>query len=209
MIPEYNPDPVNKRINMMVPCRNKTGWLQQVRYAALCCIVILTGCSASTRLSHLSVDQTYGTSFRYIHLDVELPDTADTLSLTNAMIRELGRYDLEILRTTQQREESISVYSASALLVIREIERRLEPAEHRKRYGRTSLTQMRGRKKYGKPIIMLRAMLVDAESGLTVFQADYIAEGPWYVDSPSIVSSLARTLSTQLEQRQLITIESS
>ncbi len=206
MIPEYNPI---KRINMMAPCRKKTGWLQQLRYAALCGIVILTGCSASSRLSHLSVDQTAGSSFRYILLDVDLPDTADTLRLTHAMIRELGRYDLEILQSTQRREQPGSDHPASALLTIREIERRLEPAEHRKRYGRTSLTQMRGRKKYEKPVITLRARLVDTETGLTVFQADYIAEGPWYADSASIVASLARTFSTQLEHRQMISIESS
>ena len=191
----------------MAPCRNKTGWLHQIKYAALCGIVILTGCSASTRLSHLSVDQTAGSSFRYIHLDVELPSAADTLSLTNAMIRELERYDLEISRSTQQREQSSSVHSGSAVLTIREIERRLEPAEHRKRYGRTSLTQMRGRKQYEKPIITLRARLVDTESGHTVFLADYIAEGPWYADSASIVASLARTFIMQLEYRQLISIE--
>ena len=67
---------------------------------------------------------------------------------------------------------------------------------------------MRGRKKYEKPIITLRATLVDTD-GLTVFQADYIAEGPWYADSASIVASLARTFSMQLEHRQLIIIESS
>jgi hypothetical protein len=195
---------------MMALCRNMTGWFQQAGYAAaLCGIVILTGCSASTGLSHLSVDQTAGSSFRYIYLDIDLPDNADTLSLTSAMIRELGRYDLKILQSTQQREQSSSDHSASALLTIRKIERRLEPAEHRKRYGRMSLTQMRGRKKYEKPIITLRARLVDNESGLMVFQADYIAEGPWYADSATIVASLARTFSMQLEQWQLISIESS
>ena len=193
----------------MAAYRNKTSWLQQAGYAALCGIVILTGCNASTRLSHLSVDQSAGSGFRYIHLDVELPDAADTLSLTSAMIRELGRYDQEIIQSTQLREQSGSVHSASAKLTIREIDRRLEPAEHRRTYGRTSLTQMRGRKQYEKPIITLRAMLVDTESGLTVFQADYIAEGPWYANSASIVASMARTFSKQLEQWQLITIESS
>lgn len=194
---------------MVAAFRNKTGRLQQAVYAALCGIVILTGCSASSRLSHLSVDQTTGSSFRYIHLDVELPDAADTLSLTNAMISELGRYDLEILHSTQQREQSSPVHSASVRLTVREIDRRLEPAEHRKTYGRKSLTQMRGRKKYEKPVITLRARLVDTESGLTLFQADYVAEGPWYADSASIVASMARTFSMQLEHRQLITIESS
>lgn len=193
----------------MAPCRNKTSLIQQLRYAALCSVVILTGCSAGTRLSQVAVDQAVGSSFRYIQLDIDLPDTADTLSLTNAMITELGRYDLKIIPTTQQREKSSSVHSGSALLTIREIERRLEPAEHRKTYGRTSLTQMRGRKKYEKPIITLRARLVDTETGLTVFQADYIAEGPWYADSASIVASLARPFSMQLEHRQMISIESS
>jgi hypothetical protein len=193
---------------MMAPCRNKTSWLLQLRVAVLSGIVIVTGCSANTRLSHLSVDLPAESGFRYIHLDVELPNTTDTTSLTSAMIRELNRYDLEIMPRTQQREQSNSVHSGSAVLTIREIERRLEPAEHRKRYGRMSLTQMRGRKKYEKPIITLRATLVDTASGLTVFQGDYIAEGPWYADSASIVASLARTFSMQLENRQLISIES-
>jgi hypothetical protein len=192
----------------MAPCRNNTSLLRQLTYAALYGIVILTGCSASTRLSHVAVDQPAQSGFRHIHLDVDLPDTADTLSLTNAMIRELGRYDLEISQTSQQREQASSVHSGSALLTIREIERRIEPAEHRKTYGRTSLTQMRGRKKYEKPIITLRARLVDTETGLTVFQADYIAEGPWYAGSASIVASLARTFSMQLEHRQMISIAS-
>lgn len=195
---------------MMASFRNMTRGLEQLTLVALYGILILTGCSASTRLKQLAVDQPVGSSFRFIHLDVDLPDTADTLSLTNAMIRELGRYDLEIItRTTQQREQSGSVLSGSALLTIREIDRRLESAEHHKSYGRTSLTQMRGRKKYQKPIITLRARLVDTESGLTVFQADYIAEGPWYANSASIVASLARPFSLQLEQQQLIAIESS
>ena len=196
-------------MTMIESSRKHTSWFKQAQFATLCGILILAGCSASTRLSQLAVEQTAGSSFRYIQLDVELSDTADTLSLTNAMISELGRYDLEITRATQLREQSGSVHSGTALLTIREIERRLESAEHRKTYGRTSLTQMRGRKKYQKPVITLRAWLVDTESGHTVFQADYIVAGPWYADSASIVASLARPFSLQLEQQQLITFESS
>ena len=63
---------------------------------------------------------------------------------------------------------------------------------------------MRGRKLSDKPVISLRATLIDSESGRTEFQADYITQGPWYADSATIVASLASKLMEQLEHEGFI-----
>lgn len=177
---------------------------KHLKHIALCSIVITAGCSASAELIQLNIDEPVEQGYRHIQLDVDLSVTADTLSLGRAFIREMKRYEVEVTRKGQHSDESPAVNPGSALLQIEEIERRLEAGEHHKTYGRTSLTQMRGRKQHEKPVISMRATLIDAASGRTVFQADYVAEGPWYADSASVAASLAKTLVIQFEREELI-----
>jgi len=83
----------------------------------------------------------------------------------------------------------------------------MEAGEHHQTYGRTSLTRMRGSKKREKPVITLRAIFIDTGSGQTLFQAEYVAQGPWYADSAAVVAALAGTLLDQLAHENYIAVE--
>ena len=93
------------------------------------------------------------------------------------------------------------------MLRIEEVDRRLETVEYHRRYGRTSLTQMRGRKSRDVPVITLRAMLIDLEADKTVYQADYVAQGPWYTDSATLVASAVHAIARQLEHDGFIVVK--
>jgi hypothetical protein len=92
-------------------------------------------------------------------------------------------------------------------LRVDELERYLKAGEHRQRYGRASLTQMRGRKKDERTVITFRATFIDQASGQTMFQADYVAEGQWYSDSTTVAAALAGSLSKRLEDMDYIAVK--
>lgn len=170
----------------------------------LCCLVILlTGCT-SAELTRLAISETSETYYRYIYLDVDLSSSDDTAYLANRLINRLEGYDLQIKSSTLTPPAQDYDVPPAALLKVEELGRRIEAGEHRRTYGRTSLTQMRGRKKHERPVITLRAIVVDAQSGQTLFQADYNTEGPWHADSTTVVAALADTLIDQLEHNKFI-----
>ena len=174
------------------------------RWFLLCCMLILvTGC-ATAEMTQRSIDETADLSYSQIHLNIHLSDAADAVYLTDRIVRQLDRHDLQTMLPNQSPGASIHDQSDSAILKIEEIDRHIETVEHRRTYGRTSLTQMRGRKISDKPVISLRATLVDSASGRTVFQADYITQGPWHADSTTVVASLASKLVKQLEREGFI-----
>ena len=169
------------------------------RWFLLCCMVILaTGC-ATAEMTQCRIDETADDYYSQIHLNVDLSDSADTAYLTERIVKQLDRRDMQTILSNQSPGASIHDLSDSAILKIDEIDRHLEMVEHRRTYGRTSLTQLRGRKLSDKPVISLRATLIDSASGRTVFQADYITQGPWHADSATVVASLASKLVGQLE----------
>jgi len=150
------------------------------------------------------IDETADYSCSQIHLNSHLGDAADAAHLTDRFVRQLDRRDLQTLLPNLSPGASIHDQSDSTILKIEEIDRHIEMVEHRRTYGRTSLTQMRGRKFSDKPVISLHATLVDSASGRTVFQADYITQGPWHADSATVVASLASKLVEQLEREGFI-----
>ena len=166
-------------------------------------LILVTGC-ATAEMTQRSIDETADLSYSQIHLNIQFSDAADAVYLTDRIVRQLDRYDLQTMLPNQSPGASIHDQSDSAILKIEEIDRHIEMVEHRRTYGRTSLTQMRGRKLSDNPVISLRATLIDSASGRMVFQADYITQGPWYADSATVVASLASKLVEQLEREGFI-----
>lgn len=168
--------------------------------------ILASGCT-SVELVKLSVDETAKTYYQYIYLDVDLSNSDDTAQLTDNFINKLSSYDLQIVDLKQQHIAGINDRQGTALLKVDELERHLKPGEHHQRYSRTSLTQMRGRKKDERTVITLRATFIDQASGQTMFQADYAAEGQWYSDSTTVAAALAGSLSKRLEHMDFIAVK--
>jgi hypothetical protein len=160
--------------------------------------ILVSGCT-SVELAEHSVGETAEAYYQHINLDVDLSNTVDTAQLTDILIKKLSRYDLQVVDLKQQQLAGINDARGTALLKVDELERRLKPGEHHQRYGRSSLTQMRGRKKDERTVIAFRVTFIDQVSGHTMFQADYVAEGQWYSDSTTVVAALAGPLSKRLE----------
>jgi len=174
------------------------------RWFLLYCMVILaTGC-ATAEMTQRRIDEPADNYYSQIHLNIDLSDSADTAYLTDRFVKQLDRRHLQTILSNQSRSASIHDQPDIAILKIEEIDRQIETVEHRRTYGRTSLTQMRGRKLSDKPVITLRATLIDSASGRMVFQADYITQGPWHADSATVVASLASKLAEQLEREGFI-----
>jgi hypothetical protein len=178
------------------------------RVGLWCLVLLLTGCT-SAELTRLTVDEATDKYYRYIFLNVDLSNSTDTAYLANRLINRLEAYDLQIKSSTLTQPAQDHDVPPAALLKVEELGRRIEAGEHRRTYGRTSLTQMRGRKKHERPVITLRAILVDAQSGQTLFQADYNTEGPWHADSTTVVAALADTLLDQLAHKKFIAVKES
>jgi hypothetical protein len=172
-------------------------------FALWCAVILASGCATAVLTQH-GVDGAAEKHYSYIHLDIELSDSSDTAYLTDKFIKQLGQRDVQTILLKQIRSAPPHDEAVTALLKVDEVDRRIETVEHRRSYGRTSLTQMRGRKKSDKPVITLRATLIDADSGWTVFQADYVTQGPWHADSATVVAALAGTLVEQLEREGFI-----
>ena len=182
-----------------------------LRCFSLFCLVLLGGC-ASAELTHRDVYQTPAKNFPYIHANVVVSTDSESVDLNRKILKQLDRYNMKLTLSTQSHDEPVLDEpvldeAATALLRIEEVDRRLETIEYRRRYGRTSLTQMRGRKSRDVPVITLRAMLIDLEADKTVYQADYVAQGPWYADSATLVASAVHAFTRQLEQEGFIAVK--
>ena len=176
------------------------------RFSLVCVALVTTGC-AGADLIQRNVGQTAERQLQNLYLSVELAVVEDSERLADRLLKELDRYDLRLTLSEQGSEHYVQTESDAALLKIEEIDRRIEAGEHRRTYARTSLTQNRGRKKHEKPVITLRASLIDVTSGQMLFQSDYVTDGPWYADSASVVASLAAPLARQLEKDGFISMK--
>lgn len=171
--------------------------------AALVLAVLLSGC-ATARVTETGVMQTQEKPFRTVVLKVDLADPFDTESLETRLISRLEAYDLKVVAAESAADGPGQTGSGAGHLKIDEVDRHLETVHYHRTYGRTSLTRMRGSKSADVPVITLRAAFADAASGQTLYQAEYVAQGPWYADSASVAASLAGTLVEQLANAGII-----
>ena len=178
-----------------------------LRCFSLFCLVLLASGCASAELTHRDVYQIPAKNFLYVHANVVVSTDSESVDLNRKILKQLDRYNMKLTLSTQSHDEPVLDEAATALLRIEEVDRRLETIEYRRRYGRTSLTQMRGRKSRDVPVITLRAMLIDLEADKTVYQADYVAQGPWYADSATLVASAVHAFTRQLEQDGFIAVK--
>lgn len=162
-----------------------------------------SGC-ATVELVERSLDPVEEGHYRTIFLTVDLSDSGERARLSDGFVKTLSSYDVQL--DILEYPAAIRTFdkSPSAFLNVEELDREIVQGEHRRTYGRRSLTQMRGRKKHTKPVVSLRATLIDAETRHTIFQGDYVMQGPWYADSAAVIGALPGALLDQLESDGLI-----
>lgn len=178
-----------------------------LRSFPLFCLVLLASGCASAELMNRNVYELPAKNFLYIHANVVVSVDSESVGLNKKILKVLDPYNMKVTLSTQSHHELVLDEAATALLRIEEVDRRLETVEYHRRYGRTSLTQMRGRKSRDVPVITLRAMLIDLEADKTVYQADYVAQGPWYTDSATLVASAVHAIARQLEHDGFIVVK--
>lgn len=166
-------------------------------------IILMSGCS-NLELVQRTIDDPVKGPYHGILLDISLSDENDTKYVATRFVIELEKRGLNVIQTRQLSDSMPMSRPGTALLKIQELDQQTETVVVRRSYGRASLTMMRGRELRDKPVITLRATLIDIPSGRAVFQADYVTRGPWYQDSSSLVATLANTLTKQLEQEGFI-----
>ena len=170
------------------------------RWTVSAFMLMLAGSCATAELKPGSVDETAALQFQAIRVQVALADKNDTASLKARLIEELQRYDLQFSLKGEFIEKSAREGQRTALLTIDELDRHNETTYYRRTYGRTSLTQMHGRKSRVVPVITVRVVLTDIEADKAVFQAEFVTQGAWYADGTKRVASIAPAATGKLAQ---------
>ena len=173
-----------------------------LRICLLSAVITLASCSTSD-LSRLWVYDPIDRPYTHFLLAVTLDNQKDTTSLTNKLVEQFDRYKAEINLLSGYTVEP-ETQADTAILKIEEIQRESITVRYKRGQASPMMTQMRGRRYADKPVVTMRATLVDAETGQYIFKADYIAEGQWYTDSSVVVRSLARKITTQFESEGLL-----
>lgn len=168
--------------------------------------MMASACTMTEQMQR-KVDETANKQYSQIYLNIELGNSADTDTLTDAMVSQLERRGLQASLTEMTESTSIHSLTEVALLKIKEIDRNMVTVRYLRTYPRPALTQMRGRKYSNKPVITLHVTLIDAETGAAVYQADYVIEGPWYAESTSVVAAFAGKLTKQLKREEFIAVK--
>lgn len=178
-----------------------------IRWFAICYMLVLTSACTMTEQTQRKVDETANKQYSQIYLDIDLANSADTDTLTDAMARQLERRGLQTSLPEMTGSTSNQYQTDTALLKIDEIDRNMVTVRYLRTYPRPALTQMRGRKYSDKPVITLHVTLIDAVTGRAVYQADYVIEGPWYAESTSVVAAFAGKLTKQLIREEFIAVK--
>ena len=175
-----------------------------INWAALVWLLIQASGCATVELVEHTLDPVEKGYYRNIYLSVDLSDAEELARFSDRFLIALSAYNLQLDITEHPAKIRTSDKSTTAFLNVEELDREIVQGEHHRTYGRRSLTQMRGRKKHNKPVVTLRATLIDAETRHTIFQADYVTQGPWYADSAAVIGTLPGALLDQLERDGLI-----
>lgn len=175
-----------------------------IRWFAICYTLMLASACTMAEQIQRKVDETANKQYSQVYLNIDLGNSADTDTLTNAMVRQLERRGLQTSPPEMTGSTSTHYQTDAALLKINEIDRNMVTVRYLRTYPRPALTQMRGRKYSNKPVITLHVTLIDAETGRAVYQADYVIEGPWYAESTSVVAAFAEKLTKQLKREEFI-----
>ncbi len=170
---------------------------------AVCVLGTASGC-AGPMLTRHNVDPVADEPYRNIRAAIDMADSPDAQGFADQLRKEAERRDLNLMLADEAGGVPGTMAEDIALLNIIEVERRAEKIGYRRSYGRTSLTQMRGRKERDVVVIRLRSELVDMETGQKLFQADYTVRDPWYAETATKLAVLASTLVRQLERDGLI-----
>ena len=174
------------------------------RLVSLTCMSVLVyGCTGSRLMQH-GVDEPLSEPYRYLDVSIVFREKADIRHFSERLFEEANRYDLTLMLAGETDSDRYAADKNTALLKVNEIDRAIETVEYRRTYGRTSLTQMRGRKSRAVMVIAVRAELADMNTGEKVFLAEYRLKDPWYEDTPTKLATLAKRLVRQLEQDGLI-----
>jgi hypothetical protein len=164
----------------------------------LCCAVMLLNGCTTVKQTRLSVDKPAERHYCNMYLVVDLGDNSDIVPVTRRFNKVFEQHNVKILLPEETPGTSSKNCADFAVLKIKEVKRQTVTVVRYRQYARTSLTMNHGREVFEKPVITLRATLVDQVAGLIVFQADYVTEGQWYQNSATVISSLAGVLVEQL-----------
>jgi hypothetical protein len=180
--------------------------IRKARFTVLWLLVaaFLTAACTTTQQTQRSVGPPVDTEYQRVQLVVELAEPADTAALTEQLVRWFSQRGIAITQAVPGAAKPHSPQAGLAILRVDEVDREIVTDRYHRSYPRYPLTANRGWKTADKPVITLRATMMDGMSGTVLFEADYVSEGPWYASSQSVVSGLAATLVQQLADEGFI-----
>jgi len=169
---------------------------------ALLILLLLAGC-ASHQLSQQTLAPTTAAPYSSLRVRVQFdtPEHADYLA--NQLAAVLGRHGVtaEIVPNDSTQNPP---GKTPALLQLRLTDAWTDTFISTRHMPRRSLTQMRGRIPRESPRFSTEAILIDLDSGATVWQLTTQTAGPWYSHFDANADSLVARLVKELADQGLI-----
>lgn len=162
-------------------------------------LLLLAGCT-SHQLSQQTLASTTAAPYSSLRVQVQFDTPAHADYLANQLVVVLARHgvaaDIVPNDSTQNPPGN-----PPALLQLRLTDAWTETFISTRHMPRRSLTQMRGRIPRESPRFSTEAILIDLDSGATVWQLETLTAGPWYshfdANADSLVARLVKELAAQ------------
>ena len=165
-------------------------------------LLLLAGC-ASHQLSQQNLAPVTAAPYSSLRVQVQFDTPAHADYLANQLVAVLVRHGVAADIVPNDRSVNTSS-NPPALLQLRLTDAWTETFISPRHMPRRSLTQMRGRIPRESPRFSTEALLVDQQTGETVWQLTTQTAGPWYSDFNANADSLVNRLLKELLAQGLI-----
>ena len=165
-------------------------------------LMVLAGC-ASHELTQQTRAPVTAAPYSSLRVQVQFDTPAHTDYLANRLMSDLARHGVAA-DIVPNDSSVITPGNPPALLQLRLVDAWTETFISTRHMPRRSLTQMRGRIPRESPRFSTEVLLVDRQTGETVWQLATQTAGPWYSDFNANADSLVARLLKELVAQGLI-----
>ena len=164
---------------------------------------LMLGC-ASHQVTEKPLTPSAVTPFESMQVQVKFATPAHSDYLAAQLVDQLNRRGVKASRVTSAEPAATPVNANAALLQLTLTGTWTETFISHRQKTRRSLTQMRGRIPRESPRFRSDLVVVNLQTGKTVWQTETVTAGAWYTDFNTMARSLAARLGRELDKQGLL-----
>jgi threonine aldolase len=165
--------------------------------------LLLAGCTTN-QLSQQTLNPVAAMPYSNLQVQVQFDNPAHTTYLANQLVTRLAKHGITATILPPDAKPVTVRGDSQAVLRLRLTGAWTDTVITTRQMPRRSLTQMRGRIPRESPRFSSQAVLVDRQTGDTVWQLETLTAGAWYSDFTTNADSLVARLVQQLAAQGLI-----